>query len=979
MVLSPVVRKLRFRILVCILLIVTTQPLYSQQACENFGADGVALPPISNNTYFSTLAVQSDGKIVAVGYYQDANGIDMLVARYLANGTPDPAFGRLGMATFDITGQKKNDKAYCLAFTSDGRILVGGESNSYGVIIKISNNGSLYTGFSGDGKLIYNNLYSTVDAIQLSGATIHAIGRQYDVTSLVFRDLSVRAFDATGNPVTTYGDNGNYVNSDFFVESDRSFAASAQADGKLVIANTTSLSEFLENVTVTRVNANGSIDNSFGNNGIVKYEAGAEARVRDVLISGSSVYAGISKGLNSNASPLAEVIKLNENGSLATAFNNTGRSVHTVSGTDVHLNGITVNTAGVVTFVGAKKNGTMYNYLLGSYAATGTPDGAFGMKTFSIPGYAGELNDIVTLNDGSFLACGFAASAVDTLGIIWKFTDAGELQTAFNGMGYQFGYHVPTSNAYTVNVQADGKVFVGGSINIGGEFAGALVRLQPNGQPDMTFGNFGRITESALRSIDAMYTISGGGLVTAGSSDTEFVVAKYLANGTYDNGFASGGIAKIKIGADNETNDMTLDTQGNVLLAGHIRNVNQTYTEACVVRLLPNGSQDPAFGVSGAVQLPFSLRNDQLRAIALAPDNKIYGAGQGMQSLQRTGVVVRLMSDGSLDASFGTNGTVTLSGSPALEIIACEIVALPDGKIIVAYSENAYSTANDDKVFLCRYLNNGTLDTSYGTNGRFDLSFPNAKDIELRGLQRDGTGRIYISGNFVKTSTNHFFLTRLLPNGGLDTSYGTTGYYETTAYRTNAGNINTLAINTATGSLYASIYPAGEDNIMAVACIGPPSTAPDCNAMPTPTITQEDDMLVSTSGDSYLWFLNGNTLNIATQTLIPVSEGNYTVAVTTDACTKVSPPYSYTVTGILDEQNSISAYPNPVDNTIFIQTSSEPMKASVYTAQGILIHQTTLTNEVNAVNMENFPDGYYIVLLRDRDQIKSFRVLKQGK
>lgn len=961
-----------------------TIPILGQQPCENFGAAGIAFPSITNTTYFNTLAVQPDGKIVAAGYYRDKKGMDMLVARFMADGKPDPTFGRFGIATFDITDTGKDDVAYCIAFTPDGHILIGGESNHYGAVIKISTNGNLYTGFSGDGILIYNYLYSTVDAIKITGTDFLAVGRTLYLNNQVFRKLSVYAFTAAGAPLTAYGSNGIYENFDFVVDRKRQFSASLQDDGKLVVANTMQFGGLVDNVTVTRVNTDGSTDNTFGTNGFVKYEATDEAWMRDVHVSGTSIYAGVSQGLNTSASPLAEVFKMNSNGSLATAFNGTGRSVHTVAAADTRLNGISVSAGGVVTFAGGKKNGTNFNYLLASYTAAGTPDAAFGAKTFSIPGYtSGILNDLAGLSDGSFLACGFAGSGSDTLGTLFKFTAGGALQTAFNGTGYQFAYHVPVSHARTVSVQEDGKIVVAGVTDIGGEFASTVTRLQSNGQPDLSFGKRGVMISDNVGTgsytLDALHSLSSGGVIGAGENATDFLVEKFLPDGTHDNNFGTAGIVKQKVGADNEANDMIVDTQGNIVVGGSVKNVNQTYTEACVVRFLPNGTPDPAFGTSGSRQLPFSVRNDAIHSLAIAPDNKIYAAGNGMESLQRTGVVVRLNNDGSVDTSFGTNGTLTLSGSPALEIIARKVFVQADEKIIVVYYEAAYGTANDDKVFLCRYFANGELDTSYGTNGRYDLVLPGGKDFELRGFARDNTGRIYVSGNFVKVSTNYFYLARLLPNGGLDTSYGTSGHYETAAYRTEAGPMNTLAMNVATGSLYASMYVPAEDNMFAVACIGPAGTTPDCSTVPEPVITREDNELVSTVADSYRWLLNGSDLNVHTQKITPVNEGSYTVEATTGACTKTSQPFIFSVTGIEDHEHFIQVYPNPVKDKLFVQALRASGVMSVYSSQGSLVLQSLLSSTgEHMVSMGNLRPGFYILVWHAGNESQSFRIIKES-
>jgi uncharacterized delta-60 repeat protein len=958
----------------------TTIPVFGQQPCTNFGAGGLAFPPLTNTTYFTTLAVQADGKIVAAGYYRDSKGTDMLVARFTPEGKPDPTFGKFGMATFDVTDMSKDDVAYCIAFTSDGRILIGGESNGYGAIIKISTNGNLYTGFSGDGILLYTYLYSTVDAIKVSGTDFLAIGRTYNVNSLVLRNLSVYAFTAAGAPLTTYGENGVYLNDDFVVDRYHPFTAALQGDNKLVVGASTFLSDAADNVTLVRVNTNGTTDNTFGTNGMIKETATKDTWVNDVHTSGVSVYAGFTKGVGTPSSQLAEVMKLNANGTLATDFNVSGRSVHTVAGTGARLKGMVVNSAGVVTFAGSKKSGSNYHYLLASYTAAGNPDAAFGSKVFTLPGFpSGELNDMVGLSDGSFVACGFAANAEDTLGTVFKFNSNGNLAATFNGTGYQFAYHVPSSQAYGVNVQSDGKILVGGYSDIGGDLAATLVRFLPNGQPDVTFGKRGVVTTNLVSNGNDIYRaqfgLPSGGVIAAASGAADFVVTKFLANGILDNNFGTGGIAKCRPGtaAVDDVNDMMIDAQGNILVSGSA-NYTPPYSDGCVMRLLPTGAPDPSFGTSGAVQFAFSSRDDRILSLAPGPDNTIYAAGSGHQGTQRTGIVARLLANGSLDPAFGTNGTVVLSGAPALEIIARKVLALDGGKIIVAYYEAAYGTANDDKVFLCRYMPDGTPDPSFGNNGKTYITITGGKDVELRGMVIDNAGRIYMSGNFVKGSVNNLFLTRLLSNGSTDATYGVNGHYETDDYRSFYAD-HGLALNITSGNLYATSYPVNLPNTMGVMCIGT-GEANDCDAMPSPVITRNAAELVSTVGDAYTWYLNGNDLNVHTQSITPVNEGNYTVEVTTGTCTKISSPFLFTVTGVEDRELLARVYPNPVEDNLFIQTLRASGKLSVYSSQGLLLMQTSLSTEEHKISLKNLPQGLYILVLQTGGENQLFRIVK---
>ncbi|RYD46808.1 MAG: hypothetical protein EOP83_29045, partial [Verrucomicrobiaceae bacterium] len=126
-------------------------------ADPSFGVDGMVITG-AQATYENAhaIAVQPDGKIVVTGRTY-LNGItDLLVCRYLENGTLDPSFSGDGMATADLG--LSEETAYCLALQLDGKILVGGGgggSNGFAhlALARFTEQGELDPEFSGDGML----------------------------------------------------------------------------------------------------------------------------------------------------------------------------------------------------------------------------------------------------------------------------------------------------------------------------------------------------------------------------------------------------------------------------------------------------------------------------------------------------------------------------------------------------------------------------------------------------------------------------------------------------------------------------------------------------------------------------------------------------------------------------------------------------------------------------------------------------------
>src|SRR5690606_4996495 len=209
----------------------------AQTFCDDFGKKGLPVGLESDATYFNSAIVLSNGKIVAVGYYDDEEDKDFLVARFNADGTPDMTFGRGGLRVFDLTANRKDDIAMSVAVAPDGHLLVGGVSNGYGTLIKIAGNGLLVASFGTNGQVRYGTLYSSVEEILVRNNTIYTVGKTFDKENIVIRILRINAYNTNGNPVTTYGEDGIYLNYQFDLWHLDQLDAALQSDGKIVVSS----------------------------------------------------------------------------------------------------------------------------------------------------------------------------------------------------------------------------------------------------------------------------------------------------------------------------------------------------------------------------------------------------------------------------------------------------------------------------------------------------------------------------------------------------------------------------------------------------------------------------------------------------------------------------------------------------------------------------------------------------------------------
>ena len=185
------------------------------------------------------------------------------------------------------------------------------------------------------------------------------------------------------------------------------------------------------------------------------------------------------------------------------------------------------------------------------------------------------------------------------------------------------------------------------------------------------------------------------------------------------------------------------------------------------------GSLDTSFGTggTGTVTTPIGTSNDHANAVAIQPDGKIVAAGVSDNGSNIDFALVRYNTDGSLDTTFNnTTGKVTTPiGADNDEAYAVAIQ--PDGKIVAAgYSDNGSNL----EFALARYNTNGNLDTTFNTTGKVTTTIGTDDNVaDAVAIQPDG--KIVAAGWSDNGSNAHFTLVRYDTNGSLDTSFGTGG------------------------------------------------------------------------------------------------------------------------------------------------------------------------------------------------------------
>jgi uncharacterized delta-60 repeat protein len=267
-----------------------------------------------------------------------------------------------------------------------------------------------------------------------------------------------------------------------------------------------------------------------------------------------------------------------------------------------------------------------------------------------------------------------------------------------------------------------------------------------------------------------------GRIVAAGRTggDARFALARYKPDGSLDPSFGIGGEVTTKIGAS-YAGSVAIDSQGRIVVAA--------YTDRSfrfrLIRFLPDGSLDPSFGGDGTVLSAILGYSGGGPSVTIDNQDRVVVAGASDDELdpfRRYLAVARYKTDGTLDPSFGNGGEMTTDFGGAA--IAKAVAIDAQGRIIAA----GYETASESEIgdfAVARYLPDGTPDPSFGSGGKVTTHM--SWSAYAFSVVIDSHNRIVAGGLAQRRRhSDRFGLARYKPDGSLDTSFGIGGRVRTT-------------------------------------------------------------------------------------------------------------------------------------------------------------------------------------------------------
>ena len=378
----------------------------------SFSGDGKVTTNLGKGSDFGqSVTVQADGKILVAG---SSNG-DFALARYNTDGSLDTRFSDDGMLTTAIgTG---DDGGRSVTLQADGKILVAGtrtigysmDSYSDFALVRYNPDGSLDTRFSGDGMLttaIGNQVYDYGESV-----TVQADGKIL-VAGSSNGDFALARYNTDGSLDTGFSGDG-WLTTDFgWGSSGHGYSVAVQTDGKILVAGSSYNGSNID-FALVRYNTDGSLDTSFSGDGMLTTAIGNYNHGQSVTLQadGKILVAGTS---NNGSNADFALVRYNTDGSLDTSFSDDGK-VTTASGTG---ESVTVQADGKILVAGRSANGSNSDFALVRYNTDGSLDSSFdSVNTNSLGGVSRYTeNGAAVILDGNVHIHDVELSALNSYG-----------------------------------------------------------------------------------------------------------------------------------------------------------------------------------------------------------------------------------------------------------------------------------------------------------------------------------------------------------------------------------------------------------------------------------------------------------------------------------------------------------------------------------------------------------------------------------
>jgi len=339
---------------------------------------------------------------------------------------------------------------------------------------------------------------------------------------------------------------------------------------------------------------------------------------------------------------------------------------------------------------------------------------------------------------------------------------SGDLDPSFGDVG-RLG-PILNGPAWSVEPQSDGTILFGGGspgFSYWGSWVGTtgfVSRASSGGTVDPSFGT---PELGDVQLLDATREPDGKVVATGRRAHTseiygQLAVLRLLPDGSLDTAFGDGGmylLPEADYGPSTVGSSVLLDADGRIVVAGS-RDEN-----LLVLRLLTDGTPDLSFAVEGVFDGPATADHAGGNPMARTSLLRTDAGGYRVTVSATTGCqIVALTADGSIDTVFGSTGSVTVAPGGDDASTCSDLDALPDGRLLVSGSAG-------DRGFAARLLATGQPDPSFAAGAVA------ASMLSATAIAADGDLASVVAG----VSDSGPIIMRLAADGGLDESFGDAG------------------------------------------------------------------------------------------------------------------------------------------------------------------------------------------------------------
>ena len=655
--------------------------------------------------------------------------------------------GQVDESFAGLSAGSVGENVMCHAVAPDGKLVFAGTSGIALLIVRRLSNGEPDPSFGGDGSVVVTNLqYSMVAksvAVQADGKIVVA-----GYISPGSESFLVARVTTSGSPDPTFSGDG-FATTDISVGGrDLAEKVLIQPDGKIVAVGSAFLAGDWD-FAAARYHPDGTLDATFSGDGKASIGFGGNEECFDAVLQadGKLVMAGSSEDLALADKDFA-VCRLHPSGALDGSFDGDGKLKTGFGGIDVAY-AVAIQPADLRIVVAGRYAMARYYSSDGSLDGTFAGDGKLGLP---ITAY-----DAAVTPGGRITLIGRESDVVRAL----RMNFDGSFDPEWQGDG-DVSVDSGTYEEPSLSLLADGRVltvvpkgadcgysryWADGNLDVGGRQALAF--------DDATF------PAGSLEVADDMAVLADGRIVlagtvtTAGYTETDFALARFLPDGRLDTSFGVNGRVALSLGQDDVAKAMRIQPDGKIVVAGYTGSGNAM--NFMIARFNANGSLDPTFAFGGFNVMDFAGGADQGWALALQPDGKIVVAGTVFNGTRNVYGVARFLTDGTADPTFDGDGRKLFEFSGGLSHFATSVVVQAGGRIVVGGSVGA-------NFALVGFTTSGAVDTFFGTFGITTRDLGGSDYLETMVMGTDN--RIYAAGARVTSGNDDWVLSRWPASAG---------------------------------------------------------------------------------------------------------------------------------------------------------------------------------------------------------------------